>query len=90
MEAITCELSAEKFDKALHGGLDNKPVLPEAGDLAIYCKPKATIGGNGMAVITFTVQLPDGTKARAQATTTAALLETVLSVVKVWKETGQL
>lgn len=90
MEPIVCSLSASDFDKAVHGGLDSNPVLPECGDLAIYVKPRATVEGRPMAVITFTVQLPDGSMARAQATTTTRLLEAVSSCVKGWREGGHL
>jgi hypothetical protein len=90
MEHLSCELSYDKFDKAVHGGLDDNPVLAERGDLAVYIKPMATVLGNPMAVITFTVQLPDGSFARAQATTTTALLESVAGLIRGWKEAGRL
>lgn len=90
MEYITCNLSAELFDKAVHGGLDDNPVLPEGRDLAIYVKPKATEGGKAGVVITFTVQLPDGTLARAQAVTTATILEDVSAVIRGWRQRGQI
>lgn len=86
MEHVTCRLDDEMFDKAVHGGLDGNPTLKECGDLAFYFKRKATTGGKPMAVITFTVQLPDGTFARAQAVTTLALLEAVHSCIKGWRE----
>lgn len=88
MESVTCLLSAEHFDKAVHGGLDANPVLPECGDLAVYVKPNATVNGNPMAVLTFTVRLPDGSFARAQSTTTLALWESVLRIFRGWKDGG--
>lgn len=90
MENLIIAIDPEKFDQAVHGGLDDLPVLPERGDLAVYMKPKATVNGNAMAVITFTVQLPDGSFARAQAATTAALLDTALSAVRGWREGGHI
>lgn len=90
MESIKCQLDSESFDKAIHGGLDDKPVLAECGDLAVFVKPNATVGGNAMAVVTFTVQLPDGTLARAQAATTAALLEMVARCIAGWRSGGHI
>lgn len=90
MEHVICELSAENFDKAVHGGLDSKPILPEGGDLAIYLKPNATKGGNPGAVLTFTVQLSDGNLARAQCVVTARTLEMIASLIKGWREGGHL
>lgn len=90
MEGIKCHLNSEEFDKAVHGGLDDRPVLPECGDLAVYIKPDATVEHNPMAVITFMVQLPDGTLARVQATTTLVLLEAVFACIRGWKDGGHL
>lgn len=90
MEHINIVLDSGKFDKAVHGGLDNNPVLKEGGDLAMYVKPRATVNGNAMVVITFTVQLPDGTLARAQAATTAALMEAAGRAIRGWKEGGHI
>lgn len=85
MEHLHVSLSAEDFDKAIHGGLDDKPILPEAGDLAFYVKPNGTVGGRAVVAITFSVQLPDGTMARAQATTTAALIENLAAALRGWR-----
>lgn len=90
MESLDLALNSEKFDKAIHGGLDEYPVLPSGSDLAVYFKPNATKNGNGMAVITFTVQLPDGSFARAQYSTTVALIETLGRAVKGRREGGHL
>lgn len=89
MESVRCELNPEMFDKAVHGGIDH-PVLAEGGDLAVYVKPDATHGGNPMAVITFSVQLPDGSMARAQAATTLRILETMLRIIQGWKKYGHI
>lgn len=90
MEGIHMKLSAEDFDKAIHGGLDNLPVLPERGDMAVYVKPNATEKGNAMVAVTFTVQLPDGSFARVQAVTTAALFIAAGSAVKGWRDGGHI
>lgn len=55
------------FDEAL------KNTLPEAGDLKVIVKHDATQGGNSVVMITFTVELPDGTRKRVKAVTTALL-----------------
>lgn len=90
MELATIEISPVKFDQALRGGLDDRRVLRECADLAIYFKPGATESGKAGAVITFTVLLPDGTFARAQAVTTAAMLESVGIAVRGWIDGGHL
>jgi hypothetical protein len=89
MESVDVALSAEKFDAAVHGnGVD--PVLPECGDLAFYVKSNATDGGKPAVVVTFTVRLPDGSLAKAQAVTTLANFETVCACVRGWKSGGYL
>lgn len=93
MEQITVILDAERFDKAVHGGLElspDLPVLPECGDLAFYVKPNATVGGKPMVVVTFTVKLPDGKFARAQATNTFANYELMANIMHGWKMGGHL
>lgn len=90
MEGVKIALDADRYDKAIHGGLDGLPVLPEGGDLAVYVKPRATANGKPGAVLTFTVQLPDGTAARAQAATTLALFEAMASACRGWRDGGHL
>ena len=90
MEHVKIELSDQAFDAAVHGPQEGQPSLPEGGDMAIYVKRNATVGGNAMAVITFTVQLPDGTLRRAQCPTTVANLINALSILKGWKDGGHL
>lgn len=90
MENLTCELNTDKFDKAVNGGLDDKPVLREGCGLSIYIKPEATERGRPAVVITFTVELPDKSLARAQCVTTAALLETVVRTIQGWRAGGHL
>lgn len=90
MERFDIALSAEKYDQTVRGGLDALPVLPEGGDLSAFVKPNATLAGNAMVVLTFTVRLPDGSVARAQAATTAALLEAAGIAIRGWREGGHL
>lgn len=89
MEMVTIALDDAKFDAAVHG-TEGPPSLSESGDLAIYVKKNATKGGNAMAVVTFTVKLPDGKMRRTQATTTATNLINALAVLKGWKDGGHL
>lgn len=90
MELLKIELSPEKFDAAVHGPMDGQPSLPDAGDMAIYVKPGATEKGNAGAVVTFTVQLPNGSTRRAQCVTTVANLLNALSILRGWQEGGHL
>lgn len=69
MESIRVVLDdAAQFDAAVHG------TMPECGDLALIAKSNGTVKGAPVVVVTFTVVLPDGTKARAQAVTTLRAL----------------
>lgn len=89
MEHINVQLSSEMYDQSLRGTAE-VPALRECGDLSIYVKPGATVGGRPGAVITFTVELSDGTKKRAQAVTTVALLDLALSSIRGWNDGGHL
>jgi hypothetical protein len=89
VEHLTCKLDPEAFDAAVHGR-PGEVVLPEGGDLAFVFKPNATEGGNPGLVVTFTVQLPDGTTARAQAVTTLANFELAAGIVRGWRARGDL
>lgn len=90
MESVRVDLSAERYDQAIHGGLDELPILQEGGDLAVFVKPDCTEGGQAGVVITFTVALPDGTMARAQAVTTANLMEQIGQAITGWKMGGHI
>jgi len=46
--------------------------------------------GQACAVITFSVELPDGSFARAQAVTSVALLESTLAILRGWQSGGHL
>lgn len=72
MESISIILddgTGKEYDAALKG------TLPECGDLKFITKDKGTQSGNPIVLIAFTVQLPDGTMARAQAATTAKCID---------------
>ena len=90
MEYVKISLDDQEFDNAVHGPKEGQPSLPEGGDMAIYVKVNATVNGNAMAVITFTVQLPDGTLRRAQCPTTVVNPMTAFGILKGWQESGQL
>lgn len=90
MECIKLELNDEAFDAAVHGPPEGQPSLKEGGDLAIYVKKNATANGNAMAVMTFTVQLPNGTLRRAQCPTTVANHINALAILRGWQEGGHL
>jgi hypothetical protein len=92
MENLNISINPDKFDKAVHGGLDaaGVPVLVQDGAGDIFVKPNGTVGGKPVAVITFLVKLPDGSTARAQLTTTAALLAMAGGIVKGWSEGGHI
>jgi hypothetical protein len=76
MNAISLLLGQDaEFDKAIRG----PNTLPDRGDLKIITKDKGTEGGNPIAVLTFTVQLPDGKEYKAQTVTTVRLLLSVLA-----------
>jgi len=51
--------------------------LPEGGDLRIITKDVGMESGRASALFCFTVQLPDGTKATAQAAVTVNTLQTL-------------
>lgn len=72
MEAVTILLDKPaEFDQAVREG------LKEGSDLQFITKDEATASGKPAVVITFTVQLPDGTLARAQCVSTAASIQMV-------------
>ena len=84
MEAIVVEISAEKYDVAVNSG------LAEFEDLAIYVKPGAMESGMAGAVVTFSVEMPDGTAQRVQAVTSVSNLDAALSLLRGWKDGGWL
>jgi len=65
------------FDSVVH----HKDALPDFGDLKIITKDKGTVGGRPIAVLTFTVAMPDGTQRIAQTVTTVRLLKTALGAI---------
>lgn len=68
MEHTNIKVDAARFDEVVHGG------LPMGRDLEFVVKDGATQEGLPVVAITFSVQLPDGTLARAQAVTTARMV----------------
>jgi hypothetical protein len=60
VEQFKVKLDAELFDSII------KNSLPEGGDLEAIIKPGATQEGRPCVMLTFTVELPDGTLGRAQ------------------------
>lgn len=77
MEQIAIILDKpEKFDEKLRNS------LPDGGDLEVITKENATVSGAPAVMLTFTVELPDGTFATAQTVTTVKLLQTVLAVLE--------
>lgn len=59
--------NAAEFDKALAGS------LRDGGDLKIISKSAATSEGRPIVMLTFTVELPDGSHARAQTVVSARI-----------------
>jgi hypothetical protein len=89
VEHIEVCLSPEKYDAAVHGD-GVTPTLRQGNDLAVYVKPAATTTGGAGVVITFTVELPDGSFARAQAVTTLRLFDALAAAVRGWRAAGLL
>lgn len=79
MDAVDIKLNDEAaFDEAVCG----KDSLPSGSDLQIITKDVATTGGNPGLVFTFTVRLPDGSLARAQATMTYGNFQTLAAALR--------
>lgn len=70
----------ERFDKIVHGK-DGVRTVPDAGDLEVVTKDKATESGRSIAVLTFTVDI-DGKPARAQTVTTVRCLMDMLKALQ--------
>ena len=84
MEPIKVLVGDEACDKVVHGAPEEEiPLLPQFGDtMVIAAKPNATAKGRPGVVVSFTTQLPDGTVARVQAVTTAALFLSAAKVIE--------
>jgi hypothetical protein len=67
--------TGKRFDEA------QKNALIECGDLQFISKHNATSDGGTAVCITFTVVLPDGTMAKAQAVTTLGLIEAAVKAL---------
>lgn len=90
METMSLKIDPVRFDMAIGVTPGIGPVLKQAGDIEMIVKPNGTEGGKPVVAVTFLVQLPDGTFARAQATTTAALIESAGAAMKGWREGGHI
>lgn len=89
MEQLRVVLDGHEFDKVVRG-LDGVPTLKEGGDQAIIVKKGGTVAGNAVAVTTFTVELPDGTLARAQCVNTVKNLINALKIMEGWRNGGHI
>lgn len=77
MEAFGIKLNDGKsFDTILAGS------LPEGGDATLITKDHGTVGGKPAIMLTFSVQLPDGTPAVAQVVTTLKIFLAAAEVLK--------
>lgn len=79
MESLRLILGqAAEFDKLVHspGG------LPQASEITIATKDDGTTNGRPIAVVSFNVQMPDGSVRRAQAVATVRLLVGFYSAMK--------
>lgn len=77
MEHVNIKLNnPAEFDQAVHGG------LPEGGDITLITKDRATEGGAAAVVLAWTVQLPGGGVALAQAVTTVKCLKMALAALQ--------
>lgn len=86
MEMLILSFDPDRFDAVVKG----EDSLPEGRDMEIVIKPRATVNGYPMVAVTFTVQLPDGSLRRAQATTTLRAFEAVFSAIGGAREAGRL
>ncbi len=72
MESFDVKINKpEDFDAAIQTS------LPELGDICLITKHGATQSGRTAVMLTFHVQLPDGTIRRVQAVTTMKLFRTI-------------
>ena len=86
MERLNVKLDPDKYDEYCR----KENTLPECRDLEILVKPKCTPTGQAGIMITFTVELPDGSKARAQATTLENLFVAAGKCVEAYRQGGHL
>lgn len=76
MEQLHVQLnSVKRFDEVIGNS------LPEGGDLEIITKDAGMKSGNGCVMFTFSVQLPDGTLARAQSVTTMRMFRAIANAI---------
>lgn len=76
MEALKIKLNnVKRFDEII------KASLPEDGDMEIITKDAGMVTGRGIVMVTFTVRLPDGTKARAQSVTSLRMFKSMADAI---------
>lgn len=76
MEQLNVQLNGvERFDEVIGSS------LPEGGDLEIITKDAGMKSGNGCVMFTFTVELPDGSRARAQSVTTMRMFRAIANAI---------
>lgn len=84
MEALRTKLNdVDRFDEVI------RTSLPDCGDMEIITKDAGMQSGRGIVMITFSVQLPDGTMARAQSVTTMRMFRAIaLAVFSTYSDEG--
>ena len=76
MNVLNVQLNGiERFDEVISNS------LPEGGDLEIITKDAGMKTGNGCVMFTFTVQLPDGSRTRAQSVTTMRMFRAIANAI---------
>ena len=80
MERIIISNDPERFDELVHNG------LPEGLDIEIASKAGATANSEPAVVMSFSVQLPDNSIARAQAVTTLKALKAGVDTLVAYHE----
>ena len=81
MERLDIILATDEGDRRYDEILDNS--LPENADLEIVLlKRRGTANGGSCVMLTFTVELPDGTLQRVQTVTTAKLFVTAAKAIE--------
>lgn len=68
----------EAFDEAVHG----QTSLRDGGDLKVITKAKGTNAGRPIAVLTFSVELPNGMLGQAQTVVTMANLAHLFAALR--------
>lgn len=76
MNVLNVQLNGiERFDEVIGNS------LPEGGDLEIITKDVGTKSGRACVMFTFTVELPDGSLARAQTVTSMRMFRAIANAI---------